>query len=77
MPTLDDSTFDYLKPTHAQMNDMAVARAAAAEYVGVLERLLSDGPDKTYLLRKLREVAMWVNTALTRNHDGSPRVDDD
>jgi hypothetical protein len=74
MPTLDESAFDYLKPSAAQMSAIGEARAAAAEYAKVLGELLPDGPDKTYLLRKLREVAMWANVALTRNNDGSPRV---
>lgn len=77
MTILDESTFNYLKPTDQQMLDMANARAAAAEYAASLESLLHDGPDKTYLLRKLREVAMWANIAITRNADGSPREDAD
>ena len=32
-------------------------------------------PDKTYVLRKLREVAMWANVSLTRHADGAPRED--
>ena len=38
------------------------------------EALIPDGPDKTYMLRKFREVAMWANIAITRNPDGSPRT---
>jgi hypothetical protein len=68
------STFDYLKPTDKQMADMGDARAAAAGYARALEALVPEGPDKTYILRKLREVAMWVNIAITRNPDGSPRA---
>jgi hypothetical protein len=67
------STFEYLKPTEAQINDMGDLRAAAAGYARALEAILPDGPDKTYCLRKLREVAMWANVALTRQPDGSPR----
>lgn len=66
-------TFNYLKPTDTQMNDMRDARDAAAHYANALERLVPDGPDKTYLLRKLREVAMWVNVSITRLPDGTPR----
>lgn len=72
-PTLHDSTFEYLKPTEAQLRDMQSARIAAAGYAAVLDALLPAGPDKTYLLRKLREVAMWANVAITRQADGSPR----
>jgi hypothetical protein len=69
------STFDYLKPTDLQMQDMTEAREAAAVYAAVLDEVVPEGPDKTYLLRKLREVAMWVNVAITREPDGSPRVE--
>ncbi len=68
------STFDYLKPTEVQLSTMEVARAAANEYANKLDALLPDGPDKTYVMRKVREAAMWVNIAITRNPDGSPRT---
>jgi len=64
-----------LNPTEDQKYDMAACRNAAAEYAEVLDQRVPEGPDKTYLLRKLREVAMWANVAITRNHDGSPRAD--
>jgi hypothetical protein len=67
------STFDYHKPTEKQTIDMGDARAAAAGYARALEALLPDGPDKTYVIRKLREVAMWANIAITRQPDGTPR----
>jgi hypothetical protein len=70
---LHDSTFDYLKPTDDQMDQMSHLRDAASVYAMYLDRMLPEGPDKTYVLRKLREVAMWVNVAVTRNQDGSPR----
>ena len=70
---MHDSTFEYLKPTEDQMALMATMRRASADYASVLQNL-PDGPDKTYIIRKLREVAMWVNIAITRNPDGSPRV---
>lgn len=68
------SAFDYLKPTSEQMADMSVVRDAAARYAGVLEGHLPEGPDKTYILRKLREVGMWANVAITRQADGTPRT---
>jgi len=43
------------------------------KYAETLEELLPAGPDKTYVMRKLREVAMWANIALTRNPDGTPK----
>lgn len=72
---LDKGTFDYLTPTDAQVDDMGSLRMAAGVYAGEIDKLVPDGPDKTYLLRKLREVAMWVNVAVTRQPDGSPRTD--
>lgn len=70
---MHSSTFEYLKPTEQQTTDMGDARAAALGYSKALEALVPDGPDKTYIMRKLREVAMWVNIAITRQADGSPR----
>lgn len=68
------STFEYLKPTDEQIYQMGKARSACANCAKELEICIPDGPDKTYLLRKLREVSMWANVAITRQPDGSPRV---
>lgn len=76
MTTLHKDTFDYLSPTEKQRELLFDQRAAAAAYAAVLERVLPDGPDKTYTLRKLRDVAMWAGIAITRYPDGSPRPDD-
>lgn len=67
--------FDYLQPTPTQIDRMQRLRDAAKEYASVLQFTVADGPDKTYLLRKLREVAMWANVAVTRYPDGTPRKD--
>ena len=67
------STFEYLKPTDNQIAAMGICREATAHLSGVFEKHIPDVPDKTYLLRKLREVAMWANVAITRQPDGSPR----
>ncbi len=74
MPTLHSSTFAYLKPTDAQMEAMEHARTVFRVAVEDLEDLLPAGPDKTYVLRQLRDCAMWANVAITRNPDGSPRA---
>lgn len=71
---MHSSTFEYLKPTDAQVEQMSVARAAVGACSQALETAVPDGPDKTYLLRKLREVGMWANVAITRQPDGSPRT---
>lgn len=70
---MDSSTFEYLKPTDQQMASMSAVREAAKGYADSLDTFLPDGPNKTYIMRKLRDVAMWANIAITRNPDGSPR----
>ena len=72
--SLHSSTFEYLKPTDAQIEAMAQVRAAAKVYSDVLDALLPDGPDKTFILRAHRSNAMWANVAITRLPDGSPRT---
>lgn len=71
--SLHPSTFEYLKPTDKQLEQMTALREAAKLYAATLEAMLPDGPDKTYLLRSFRSTAMWVNVAVTRHSDGSPR----
>jgi len=71
---LHPDTFEYLKPTSEQMDQMADLRMRAQHYATALDQALPDGPDKTFILRKLREVAMWVNVTITRQADGSPRT---
>lgn len=69
-----DLTFEYLKPTDDQIEAMSNVRHAAHQYAQIIDMNIPEGPDKTYLLRKLREVAMWANIAITRLPDGSPRL---
>lgn len=71
---MHSSTFEYLKPTEAQMEHMARVREKFATFAGFLEEALPGGPDKTYILRELRTIAMWANVTITRGADGSPRV---
>ncbi len=68
------STFEYLKPSDDQLGRMVDARQRAFAYANAINAILPEGPDKTYIIRKFREVAMWVNIAITRNQDGSPRI---
>lgn len=70
---LHPSIFEYHKPSDEQLRAMGKNRAAASVYLSVLEEFVPDGPDKTYVMRKLREVAMWANVAITRHPDGAPR----
>jgi len=71
---LSADVFEYLKPTDEQMKVMADVRQRFSVIGQALNAAIPDGPDKTYLLRKLREVAMWANIAITRNADGTPRT---
>lgn len=72
---LHDKTFGGpVAPNEAQIAQMGVMGQAAKIYADTIERTLLDGPDKTYALRKLREVAMWANVTIMRNPDGSPRT---
>lgn len=71
--SLHPSTFEYLKPTQAQTDAMAVVRKAAKDYCDVLEKMLPDGPDKTFMIRAHRSNAMWANISITRHPDGAPR----
>lgn len=73
MMQLHESTFEYLKPTEEQISDMSVVRQAAKVYCDVLENILPDGPDKTFVIRAHRSNAMWANVAITRQADGTPR----
>jgi hypothetical protein len=73
MLTLHNSTFEYLKPNEVQTETMKRMREAVRAYASEVDTHVPSGPDKTFILRQLREVAMWVNVAITRNPDGSPR----
>jgi hypothetical protein len=68
------STFEHLKPTDTQLEAMARMRAAFLELSTSVDDYVPEGPDRTYLQRKLRECGMWANVAITRNPDGSPRA---
>ena len=70
---LHHSAFDYLKPTEEQLSTMAEVRSKFADFVTGLDACLPEGPDKTYVIRKLRECAMWANVSITRQADGAPR----
>ncbi|HLY04882.1 MAG TPA: hypothetical protein VKR31_03955 [Rhizomicrobium sp.] len=70
---MHSSTYSYLIPSEEERDRMNRVRAAAKEYSDTLEGALPDGPDKTYVLRTLRTVAMWACIAITRHPDGTPR----
>lgn len=70
---MHQSTYEYLKPTIVQIKKMEKLRKAAKEYGEILEKELPEGPDKTFIIRNHRTTCMWVNTAITRLHEGTPR----
>lgn len=70
---MHSSTYEYLKPTDEQIALMSEIRTASKVYGDILDQALPDGPDKTYVIRKHRENAMWANVAITRFPDGTPR----
>ena len=70
---LHPSTFQYLMPSEQQKADMQRLRDGAENFAKDIGAVVPDGPDKTYALRKLRELSMWLNVAITREADGSPR----
>ena len=72
--SLHPTTFEYLKPTDTQIEQMVKARTAAKVYADVLNEVLPEGPDKTHILRSHRANAMWANVAITRLPDGTPRI---
>ena len=72
---MHSSTFEFLKPTDAQIERMAKVRQAAKVYCEILEAELPDGPDKTFIIRAHRSNAMWANVSITRLPDGTPRED--
>jgi hypothetical protein len=69
------STYEFLKPTEAQIEQLAAVRKAAKQYNDVLDQVLPEGPDKTFVIRNHRSNAMWANVAITRLPDGTPRQD--
>lgn len=71
---LHESAFEYLVPTDDQLNTMGAVREAFKVFAATIDEWIPNGPDKTYLMRQLRDCAMWANIAITRNPDGSPRT---
>jgi hypothetical protein len=71
---LQQSTFEYLRPTEDQQDTMEQGRRATRMYADWIDENVPEGPDKTFILRSLRSLAMWINVAITREADGGPRV---
>lgn len=73
--TFHPSTFDYLKPSPRQVYQMAKVREQFKSFAHFLDAEIPEGPDKTFLMRGLRSIAMWANVAITRLPDGTPRME--
>lgn len=71
---MHSSTFEYLKPSQYQLDQMDKVRTAARAYCDILQEILPDGPDKTFIIRNHRSNAMWANVSITRLPDGTPRT---
>lgn len=77
MPQVHPSTFEYLKPSQKQLQDMATSRTCFARFAAELDAILPPGADKTYIFRQLRTLGMWANVSISRHADGTPRTDED
>lgn len=73
MARLHETTFEYHQPTDEQKEDMQLVRDRFAGLAAYLDANLPVSADKTYVLRKLRECAMWANVCITRHDNGEPR----
>jgi len=71
--TLHKDAFGYRTPTDDQQASMQVCREATEQYAMTLMEVVPEGADRTFILRKLRTLSMWVNVAITRHQDGSVR----
>ena len=69
--------FTSVLPSEAQKARMDTMSTAFLGLLSYIHQHVPEGPDRTYVIRKVRETAMWCNVAIMRNPDGSPRSDDD
>ena len=49
--------------------DLEVTQNTAHAYKRAIEELVPDGPDKIYMLQKLREVQMWAKMAIEQGKE--------
>lgn len=73
MPHFHHSVFEPLELSDEQENVSEKIRLATAAYAAMLDLYLPPGPDKTFIMRELRTLAMWSAQALIRFADGTPR----
>lgn len=65
--------FESVLPSEEQTQQMNRVRSAFTHLVTQIETHIPEGPDRTFIIRQLRDSAMWCNVAIIRNPDGSPR----
>lgn len=70
---MNPTTFEYLEPTAHQKETMSKVRGAFAVLAAEVDDAIPPGVDKDYVMRLLRDAAMWSNVAITRRSDGTPR----
>jgi len=73
MIVLHKGTFEYLNPTEMQKTRMSVMRVNFRNMADAIADNVPPGADRDYALRLLRSAASWVNIAITRKDDGTPR----
>jgi hypothetical protein len=71
--SLHPTTFEYLKPTDAQLQAMEQMRACFRDIAEFLDSRLPQGRYKALVMTALEEAAMWANKSVTRDADGTPR----
>jgi len=70
---MHEDVFKHLDPKPEQLDKLKRIQDASKAYAEVLEKEVEDGPDRTYLMRNVRQVDMWAHEAVTRRSDGTPR----
>lgn len=57
-------TFDYHKPSDAQVEKISIIRGAAKVFVCAIWAQCPDGPDRTVAIRKVHEAMMTANKSI-------------
>jgi hypothetical protein len=70
---MHESTFEYLKPTEAQLTHMTFLRETFADLAKVITDSVPESRYRSLAITRLEEAAMWTMKAVTRHGDGSPR----
>ena len=70
---MHETTFEYLKPSDAQIATMGELRQAFAELVQHIEDRIPESRYRSLAITELESAAMWANKAITRQGNGTPR----